>query len=91
MIGVSVGNESISNWVNEIKTNTQPTIIPNVNEQVIQGKTIIVFSIMEFPIKPIAYKGRYYRRVKNSNHQLDANEITEMNMHSLQLSWDSYE
>lgn len=46
--------------------------------------------VQEFPVKPVAFKGRYFKRVKNSNHQLSPVEIADLNMASLQLSWDSY-
>jgi predicted HTH transcriptional regulator len=41
-------------------------------------------------LKPVAFRGRYYKRVNNSNHQLSAIEITNLSLQSLQLSWDSY-
>jgi ATP-dependent DNA helicase RecG len=36
-----------------------------------------------------AFRGRYYKRVNNSNHQLSVLEITDLNLQSLQISWDS--
>lgn len=85
-----LGKETIQKWVNEVKNKTQPAIIPHYKTIVIDGKEILLFSVNEFPVKPLSFKGRYYKRIKNANHQLNANEITEMNLQSLQLSWDSY-
>lgn len=45
----------------------------------------------EFPIKPVSFKGKYYKRVANSNHQMNLTEIANMHLQSLQLSWDAYE
>ncbi|GHS86039.1 ATP-dependent DNA helicase [Bacteroidia bacterium] len=51
---------------------------------------VVEFFVGEFPVKPIAFKGRYFKRVKNSNHQLSALEIADMSLQSLQVSWDAY-
>lgn len=71
--------------------NTSPSIIPEVEIVETDGKTIAVMTIGEFPVKPISFKGRYYKRVANSNHLLSVTEIANMHLQSLQLSWDSYE
>ena len=84
------GSETVQQWLNEIKNKTQPAIIPNVNALKLKGKEITVLSVQEFPVKPVSFKGRYYKRVKNSNHQLNAVEISDLSMQSLQLSWDAY-
>jgi len=54
------------------------------------GTKIVEITIPEFPIKPVSFKGRYYKRVKNSNHQLSVIEIADLSLQSLQVSWDSY-
>ena len=46
--------------------------------------------MQEFPVKPVSCRGRYFKRVKNSNHQLSPVEIADLSLASLQLSWDSY-
>ena len=90
-IGINIGKESIQKWLNDIKLKTQPSIIPFVEEyKTTKGMVNIVFSVNEFPIKPISFRGRYFKRVNNSNHQLNLNEITDLNLQSLQLSWDAY-
>ena len=69
---------------------TQPSIIPDIEVVDYKGNTIVELTIQEFPIKPVSFKGRYYNRVKNSNHQLTVLEIADLSMQSLQVSWDSY-
>ena len=86
----SIGTETLQNWVNEIKNKTQPSIIADVETVIIKEREIVILAINEFPVKPVAFKGRYYKRIKNSNHQLSAIEITNLSLQSLQLSWDSY-
>lgn len=86
----SVGKETIAKWVNEIKNKTQPSIIADIEPIIIDGKEVVCIKVNEFPVKPVSFKGRYYKRVNNSNHQLSAIEITNLSLQSLQLSWDSY-
>ncbi|MDO9037540.1 MAG: putative DNA binding domain-containing protein [Lutibacter sp.] len=86
----NIGKETIPNWINEVKNKTQPSIIADIQSLMIQGKEVVCLRVNEFPVKPVSFKGRYYKRVNNSNHQLSAIEITNLSMQSLQLSWDSY-
>jgi len=88
--GVEQSKESLQSWLNEIKTKTEPLIIPDVECFEIDGKNVVVMNVAEFPIKPISYQGRYYIRKNNSNHQLNATQIADMHLISLQYSWDSY-
>lgn len=90
VIGVSINNESVQNWINEIKSKTNPSVIPYSDVIKINGKTIIIFSIPEFPIKPISVSGRYFVRRSNSNHQLLPSEISDLYLQNMQISWDSY-
>jgi len=76
--------------LNEIKNATYPQIIPHANRFEIEGKTVLAFSIQEYPVKPVAYKNRYYKRVKNSNHLLSLDEIVDLRQQSLNISFDSY-
>ena len=90
VVGVQLGSESISQWINEIKSKTEPSIIPDVEEFTIDGKTIVALSIKEFPIKPVAVGGRYYKRIKNSNHRLSLSEISNIYLQTFNSSWDYY-
>ena len=56
----------------------------------IDHKDVVIFMVGEFPIKPVAVRGKYFKRVENSNHQLSPSEISNLHLQSLQLSWDSY-
>ena len=85
-----MGAESLQKWVNEVKVKTQPSIIPDAKVINIKRKEVASLHIHEFPVKPVAFKGRYFKRVNNSNHQLSVKEITELSLQSLQVSWDSY-
>jgi len=88
--GVQYNTETIQKWINEIKTKTVPQLIPDPIIIEYNGKHIIAFSINEYPIKPVATKGRFFIRVANSNHALSANEVANMHLKVVNESWDFY-
>ena len=53
-----------------------------------EDKTIIALSVISYPIKPISFKGKYYKRVHNANHLMDLNEIANEHLKTINLSWD---
>lgn len=88
--GIELGPETEQKYINEIKTATYPQLMPHSDIHEIEGKTILVLEINEYPIKPVAYKNRYYKRVKNSNHLLSLDEIVDMRQQSLDISFDAH-
>ena len=90
ILGLRMGRETVSEWINEIKNKTTPVLIPDVDIVEKDDKTIVVMKIHEYPIKPVSFKGRYFKRVANSNHVLTASEVANLHLQSLNSSWDSY-
>ena len=90
VIGTVCSSESLQVWVNEIKQSTNPSIIPDVELLVVRGKSVVMFRVSEFPVKPVSFRDRYFKRVANSNHRLSLTEIANIHLQSLQLSWDAY-
>jgi len=88
--GVEVSPETVQRYLNDIKVATYPQIMPNVDEHEIDGKTVLIFEISEYPVKPISFKNRYYKRVKNSNHLLSLDEIVDLQQQGLSISYDAY-
>ena len=88
--GIQYGPETERRYLNEIKVATYPQILPHVTALDVRGKTILVFEINEYPIKPIAYRNRYYKRAVNSNHPLSLEEIVDLQQQSLNVSYDAY-
>jgi len=88
--GINVSDESIQNWLNQIKQNTEPQVIPEVITVEINKKNIIVFDVIEYPIKPVAFKNKFFKRVANSNHLMSINEITNEHLRTINTSWDFY-
>jgi len=90
LLGVEIGKETIQHWVNEIKNKTSPQIIPDSEVIDMEGKTVVIFSVPEYPIKPISFKGRFYKRNGNSNHLMTIDEIANEHLKTINTSWDYY-
>ena len=86
----TIGKESIQNWINEVKTKTQPQLIPDGEIIEYKGREVVELFIQEYPIKPVSTRGKYYKRVRNSNHLLSVDEIANMHLQTLNTSWDAY-
>jgi len=88
--GVTVNGEILKEWVNTIKQATQPQIYPEIIPMLVDGKTVVAVKVQEYPIKPVSCKGKYFKRVGASNHQVSIDEIVEMQLYSLNSSFDSF-
>lgn len=88
--GLEVGPETVQRYLNEIKVATYPQLMPKALVEQRGGKQVLIFEINEFPVKPVAYKNRYYKRVHNSNHLLTLDEIVDLQQQALSLSFDAY-
>ena len=88
--GVDVAPESVQQWVNEIKSKTEPSLVPYVELKEYDGKLLVIFSTHDQPIKPISLQGRCYKRINNSNHLLSVAEVSDLYMQTMQYSWDAY-
>lgn len=87
--GVSISQETVQNWVNEVKTKTIPILIPDVEiVEIESSKHIVVFTIQEYPIKPVSFRGRYLKRNHNSNILLSVNEVVDIHLKTFNSSWD---
>jgi len=88
--GIQLGKETIPQWLNQIKANTFPSLIPDAIMITIEKKKVVVFSIDEFPVKPVSCRGKYLKRSQNSNHQMTIHEISDLHLKTYQTSWDYY-
>jgi len=86
--GIDLGQETVQNLLNEIKSKTNPPIIPEVDIVKTPGKEVVVLTVQEYPIKPVSTRGRYYKRIVNSNHILSTTEVVNIHLQSFNTSWD---
>lgn len=78
--------QPITNWIDAGESQTQE-FKSSFDKSCIE--TLVAFANAN-PVKPVSTKGRYYKRVANTNQALNANQISDLYMQSLQLSWDAY-
>jgi ATP-dependent DNA helicase RecG len=88
VIEPDIGTETIQKFINKVKSVTNPQVIPDMYEVGYKGKKLLVISVIEYPIKPVAVQGRYYRRRMNSNHVMTPTEISNLHLFTLNSSWD---
>lgn len=86
--GLSLTDKTAQQWLNEIKTKTTPSITPDIETAQVNGKTVTIIRVKEYPIKPVAVKGRYYKRVGNSNHLMRPDEVAQAHYKTFNSSWD---
>ena len=86
--GITVGKETLQQIINEIKNKTSPAVLPDMELVPAGSKTVLAITVREYPIKPVSFKGRYFKRVKNSNHQLTTNEVVQLHQSTFNTSWD---
>lgn len=89
--GVTINDESIQNWINEIKQSTEPSLFPDFVTYNFNNHTLVAIVVDEFPLKPVSYKDRCFVRRKNSNHKLSIQEIAETRLINLNYSFDAFE
>ena len=88
--GTTINKETIQNWLNQVKHSTVPSVIPDMETVAVENKDVVLIKVIEYPIKPVAFKGKYIKRVKNSNHQMEINEVIELHLKTFNTSWDYY-
>jgi len=88
--GIQLGKETVQKWLNDIKQKTEPSIIPDVDIIENEDSVVVILSIQEYPVKPVSFKGRYYVRQANSNHQMTPFEISNLILKTKNSSWDFY-
>ena len=90
MIGVQLRKDTVNSWINQIAQCTDPRMIPEIEIHTLDGMSVVVILIKEFPIKPISVKGKCYRRAGTSNRVMTPSEIVQIHLHSTDMSWDKF-
>ncbi len=88
--GVVATEEVVKNWLNQLKMATEPSLFPRYRIVDQDERRVVVFIVQEYPFKPVACKGRYFRRHGASNHFLTSDEIVDLKLHSMNASFDSF-
>ncbi|MFC1462309.1 helix-turn-helix domain-containing protein [Verrucomicrobiota bacterium] len=88
-VGSTFGAEAPATILNRIATTTEPTVVPEIELLTLDEMAVCVITVSEYPLKPVATRGRCYRRVGNANRQMSPAEIAEMHLRSTGSSWDA--
>ncbi|GFP20894.1 ATP-dependent DNA helicase RecG [Candidatus Hakubella thermalkaliphila] len=67
--GIRIGKETLKDWTNQISQGTEPRVIPEIELSEIDGKSVAIIRIKEFPIKPVSYD---WKACKGANLGLSA-------------------
>ncbi|OPY26821.1 MAG: Divergent AAA domain protein [Methanocella sp. PtaU1.Bin125] len=86
--GVQLGRESIVRMIDDVANNTQPRIVPMIEPLSIDGRDIAVVTVRESGIKPIAVRGKCFKRDDASNRLMSPQEIAEMYSSCIGMSAD---
>jgi ATP-dependent DNA helicase RecG len=87
--GIQLGKKTLDEWVNQVSQTTEPKISMKSEKFSVKEKKIILFHILENRIKPVSFKGRYFKRVGSSNRQMGWEDITKLVLESAGTTWDS--
>lgn len=72
------------------KWNLRKVLVMKLLKLTVNNKTIAVLSISEYPSKPLSSRGKYYKRVKNSNHLMLVDEVVNEYLKVRNRSWDMF-
>jgi ATP-dependent DNA helicase RecG len=87
--GQHFGKEALRDYVNRIVTATEPVVIPAAESHSTAEGEIIALQISEVPLKPVATRGRCYRRAGSTTRVMSAAEIAAMHLRSTGQSMDA--
>jgi ATP-dependent DNA helicase RecG len=71
IVGQQVSDDTIRNIANAVKLNTDPKLYPAIEKVQLEGKTCVLVTVEESPLKPHLAYGRPYLRVGATNQRLD--------------------
>jgi len=71
IVGQEVTDDTIKNIANAVKLNTDPKLYPVIEKVELKGKTCILITVEESPLKPHLAYGRAYLRAGTTNQKLD--------------------
>lgn len=78
IVGQQVTDDTLKNIANAVKLNTDSKLYPNIEKIEIQGKTCILVTVEESPLKPHSAYGKPFLRVGPSNQQIDRQQYEYM-------------
>ncbi len=90
IVGVNIGKGTLESITNEIMTQIEPRIYPEVSIVPIEDKFLIKIEVPEGKNKPYFYKGRVYKRVGRVTKRVDPSEVKKIIIESERV-WELVE
>lgn len=88
IIGAQITQETVPQWINQIKSSTAPSIIPDAEILRWQKKKVVALRPAPYPVKPISFKGKYFIRKHAANHLMSIEEIANEHLKTVNMNWD---
>ena len=88
IIGTFISDESLQQWINQIKSSTTPSIVPDAEILQYQNLKVVLLRVPAYPVKPVSTKGKYFIRKHASNHLMNLEEIANEHLKTINQSWD---
>ncbi len=85
----SFSQEALRDAVNRIANATEPSVIPDAEKVSLPGGEVMVLTIPEYPLKPIAVRGRCFKRSGSTTRQMTPAEIAEVHLQCTGQSADA--
>lgn len=73
--GQDVSDKTIQKVSTSILSSIEPRVYPNIYEEMISGKTVLIVEVKNGPDRPYFYKGKAFKRVGTSNAYLSRYEV----------------
>ena len=87
--GVDIGKNTLEEFANYIKRNTDPQIFPSVKILEIGGKNAVMVEVEESAEKPVFFKNHAYKRVGKTNQMISSSELRKLAKESgKRVYWD---
>lgn len=87
--GIPDAKENIDQWIHEIQTRTTPRLFPHIEIIEITEKSVVCIFVAEYPVKPVAFEGKYYKRIGKYTQELSIQEAIDFRCQSINVHWDS--
>lgn len=89
VLGVDIGKNTLEEFANYIKRNTDPQIFPSVKILEIEGKNVVMVEVEESLEKPAFFKNHAYKRVGKTNQMISSSEMRKLAKESGgRVCWD---
>jgi ATP-dependent DNA helicase RecG len=90
VLGVDIGKNTLEEFANYIKRNTDPQIFPSVKILEIGGKNVVMVEVEESREKPVFFKNHAYKRVGKTNQMISSSELRKLAKESGEkIYWDA--